>query len=50
MASNRLIEAQIVAALACVRAARFDGDIDIIEGAERHLDHLLDQLCEAVPA
>lgn len=49
--ANNLLHAQITTALACVRTARFDGDPDIIEAAERHLDRLLDQLLlEAVPA
>lgn len=47
--ANNLLHTQITIALQMVRQARFDGDLDIIDAAEAHLD-LLDRLLEAVPA
>ena len=49
MASNTLIEAQITAAYASLKTARFDGDLEIIDAAERYLNRLLDRLERMVP-
>lgn len=43
------IHDEIRAALAVLRAARFDGHCELIDAAETHLNSLLDRL-ELVPA
>ena len=50
MGQNILLEQQILAAYAVLKTARFDGDLELIDGCQRHLDALLDKLLEAVPA
>lgn len=48
--ANTLLHSQIAAALACLRTARFDGNPELIDGCEHHLNALLDRLHETVPA
>lgn len=42
--ANNVLHAQIICALQCVRTARFDGDLELIDAAEQHLDSLIERL------